>query len=271
MTRVLPLAEFLQIEAATFFFVLTRVSGIFLFAPVFSSPTMPRAVRFHLAFAIAVLFSLVVRPVQVESRTMVEMVVFLFTELLVGLILGTFLQLMFQALQLAGQNIGNQLGTSLANVINPQFDEQISTTAVVYVTVASLVFLVTGADREMLAALLETFEVIPLGAVSTADRTDRAVLVVFQESMVFAVRVSAPVTVALLLAEIAMGLVGRTVPQFNVQSIGFSIRILLGLVVLGASLLSAAVVFHEELGEALGAAYLAIGQLLPKPTPLPAP
>jgi flagellar biosynthetic protein FliR len=260
---VLPLAEFLEVKAVTFLLVLTRISGVFLFAPILSSNTLPRMFKFIVTFAMAILATSVVRPVDMEARTAIDVVIFLAAELLIGRVLGLMMDMSFQALQLAGQNAGNQLGLSLANVVNPQFDEQISTTSVVYVTVASLIFFIVGADREIFAALLETFQVIPLGRAVLDDSLLPMVMDAFREGMIFALRVSAPVTVSLLMAEIAMGFVGRTVPQLNVQSVGFSVRILLGITVTMVSLTSAGLLFHDELNKDLYYAYQALTDMVP--------
>lgn len=261
--KVLPLADFLEVNVATFVLVFLRVSGIFVFGPIVSSPSLPARFRIYLSMAIAVLMMGAVQAPRVEIHNMVDLVVAMVGEILVGFVLGSFLQMIFQSLQLAGQTAGQQLGLSLANVINPQFDEQTSTTSVVYATVASLTFFGIGAHREMIAALLETFDAIPPAEVFYRDSVRELALAVFQQSMVFALRVAAPVTVVLLLAEITMGFIGRTVPQLNILSVGFSLRILLGLFITMASLGGAMEVFLEEMSEAFHAAYEALAEMAP--------
>lgn len=268
MQTALPFSDFLELRAIAFVLVFTRVSGIFVFAPIFSAPTIPGRFKVLVAFAIAVLLTGVVPAGSIEIRTMVDLVLAALGEILVGFILGNFLQMIFQALQLAGQTAGQQLGLSLANVVNPQFDEQTSTTSVIYATVASLAFFGIGAHRELFAALLETFDFLPLGGVFLADSGEESArdlaLVVFHQSMIFAVRVAAPATVCLLLAELALGFIGRTVPQLNILSVGFSIRIILGLFITMTSLTGSVDVFLEHLGSALGLAYEALADLVPE-------
>lgn len=265
ITRVVPLDAFLEFQAAGFLLVLTRIGGLLTFGPIFSSQTLSRTFRFYLAFALAILTVGVAPSFQVEPKTFIDLILMVLGELLVGFTLGSLVQMTFQALQLAGQTVDNQLGTSLANVINPQFDEQISPTSLIYAAIAALIFLYSGGDREMLAAMLETFAVIPPGGVfaSGVEAVGPMALVVFQQSMKFAVRVAAPVTVALMLAEIAMGLVGRTVPQLNVQSVGFSVRLLLGMLITGVSLVGMSLVFTEEIHGALSSGFRALAEYIP--------
>ena len=261
----LTLADFLQMEATRFLLVLTRVAGIFSFGPLISSNSLPNNFRVVTALAIALLISTSVPDPLIEARTMIDLVVMMVGELSIGLILGGFLQMMFQALQLAGQVAGTQFGLALARLVNPQFDDQVSTTGLVYLTIASLIFLVTGGHREMFAALLETFAVLPLGGVVLDESIAGLALVLLHRSMIFAARVAAPATVAMVLTEIAMGFVGRTVPQLNILSVGFSLRIIVGVTITMASLPTVGLVFHDQLGEALRIAYEALANLAPQP------
>lgn len=255
--------QLLEIEAVRYLLVLTRVSGIFLFAPIISSNSVPRLVKAWTAVAMAALVYPLSQTSIAAPGTILDVVIITLGELLVGMVMGAMLQFSFSALQLAGQVSGTQLGLTLANVVNPQFDEQISTTSVIYVTVASLIFLSTGIHREVFVALFESFEALPLGTVLVDQGTLFDILGVFEQSMKFAVRVSAPVVVSLFFTELAMGFVGRTVPQLNVQSVGFSLRILLGLFITVVSLAAAAIVFHDQLTADLTAVYRALASLAP--------
>lgn len=261
------LQDYLQVEAAGFLLVFMRVLGLFLFAPLYSSRLLPVSIRVHLAIAIAYGVVGLTQPPASAPTDVLDLAGRMAAELVVGLILGSFVQFVFAALQLAGQTTGLQLGLALANVVNPQFDEQISTTAVVYATVASLIFLATGLDRELFRALFETFDVVPPGAVVLDASSIEVVFRVLQQSMIFAVRVAAPVTIAMLLAEIAMGFVGKTVPQLNILSVGFSVRIVLGLVVTMAGLSEVGRGFLDYAGQAVLDAVDALARLAPDFTP----
>jgi flagellar biosynthetic protein FliR len=253
----------LSLETATLMLVFMRVLGLILFAPIFSSPVMPLSFRFYLVIAVTLLLSVSVRPPAEFPTTMISLATIMLSELLIGLVLGTFTQLIFVALQIAGQTAGTQLGLSLASVVNPQFDEQNSTTAVVYATVASLAFFGTGLDRELFRVVFDTFEVMPLGQVAAHASVFDFALGVLQQGMILSVRIAAPVTVALFLAELSMGFVGRTVPQLNVLSIGFSVRIVLGLLVTAVGLSDLGTLFLSYVGEAIVESTRALALMIP--------
>ena len=263
MSPPISFADYLGLEVTTFFFVFMRIIGLLVFAPIFSARMLPGMVRIYLALAITILFAGLVAPPRVETSTMISLVVVMAGELAIGLVLGTFVQIIFAALQLAGQVTGTQLGLALANVINPQFDDQSSTNAVVYSTLASLIFFTTGLDREMFRVLFDSFEFIPLGEVFIRESLLDYGLTVFQQSMILAVRISVPIIVALTMAELAMGFIGRTVPQLNILSVGFSVRIVLGLVITVVGLGDMGTMFFSYMGDAIIEASQAIADMAP--------
>jgi flagellar biosynthetic protein FliR len=259
----LPLVEVLQLDAVTLALVISRVSGIFLFAPIWSSRLLPVRARLYLALAVTALLASVVPAPQSAVTSLVELAVLIAGELAIGLVIGTILQITIQGLQLAGQAVGTQIGFALANVVNPQLDDQVSTFSIFYAVLGTLIFLAVGGDRQMLAALLETFAAIPLGDANYNESTGELILAVFQQSTILAVRVAAPVTFSLILAEIALGFVSRTVPQLNLLSIGFSLRIFVGLLVGAISCGAIAAVFVIDLSNTFEVVYEALSRFVP--------
>lgn len=258
-----PLDDLLRLEVASVLLVFMRIYGLVQFMPILSSQALPVSFRTYFVIAMTMLVSTVVPPPITRDATMVSLIVTMAGELAIGALIGSLVQFIFSALQLAGQVSGTQLGLALASVVNPQFDDQASTTSVIYATIASLAFFVTGLDRELFALLLDTFQAIPLAQVAVEDSFVSFVLHVFGQSMVLAVRIATPVTLALFLAELAMGFVGRTVPQLNVLSVGFSVRILLGLFVTMAGLADVGSIFCDYVTDALVEAHEAIADWIP--------
>ncbi len=263
---VSPLDELLSLKVASIMLVFMRVYGLMLFMPIFSSQTLPVSFRFYLVFAMTILLASVVPPPVVPAATMISMGVTMLGELAIGAVIGSLVQFVFAALQLAGQVAGTQLGLALAGISNPQFDDQAATTSVVYATIASLAFFITGLDREVFRVLLDTFEVIPLAQVAVEDTFLPFVMELFGQSMILAVRIAAPVTLALFLAELAMGFVGRTVPQLNILSVGFSVRILLGLFITLAGLSEVGEIFCDYLIEAIAESASSLDRWLAVPS-----
>jgi flagellar biosynthetic protein FliR len=88
---------------------------------------------------------------------------------------------------------------------------------------------------------------MPAGQATFSRSVGEAMMSLLAESFVVAVRAAAPAMMALLLATLILGLVGRTLPQLNVMALGFSLNSLVALAALGASLTAAAWIFQAQL------------------------
>lgn len=219
-----------------FVLVLTRVSGLVLTAPIFGSRSVPVRVRALLAVGLA----LIIAPLQaspgVAAADGFHLGLMLGREVLLGLSLGLAVMIVFTGLQLSGQVIGQMAGVSLAEVVDPTFEESVPVFAQLLDLVALCVFLATGGHRHVLGALLDTFRARPPGVDDIPPGLVAAVTQLVSESLAVGFRAAAPVMVALLLAAVILGLISRTLPQLNVLVLGFSINVLVLLAVLSASL-----------------------------------
>ena len=235
----------------TFTAVLARTGGLFLFGPMFASEQTPRRVKLALAVALALVVTphVGLHPIS-PPETLVGYGVLIAAEVGIGAALGFGTLLVFVAAQMAGQAISQQMGVALGGIINPQFDEDTSAVGQLYFLLAWGVFLLAGGHRALVDILLQTFRAIPPGQGVLSRPVIETLVALSGESFSAAVRLAAPVLVALVASEMAVGLLGRTVPQLNTLVVGFPVRIVLGLSVLLFSLGGAAVLFGDELARA---------------------
>jgi flagellar biosynthetic protein FliR len=252
--ELLPLAPFLEAEAIAFILVMTRLSCLFLFAPILSSDAVPRLVRVFGCLAMTLILMPNLPGRSFRPNNMVDLALGVGAELVIGMVLVFTLQVVFQGFQLAGQVTGTQIGLSLGAVLNPQFDDQSTSASVIYGTLGGLIFLAIGGHREVTRALLVSLGELPPGTWIATDSIDTALLAVLAESTAFAIRVAAPVIVTLLLTELATGFVGRTVPQLNMLTVSVTIRVLVGVMMTTAALSSAGDAFLNAMGSATFAA-----------------
>ncbi|MCK4602241.1 MAG: flagellar biosynthetic protein FliR, partial [Phycisphaerae bacterium] len=101
---------------------------------------------------------------------------------------------------------------------------------------AIVIFLAIGGHRVLIAAVLKTFDTVPVMSLSAGGAILKMIVALLGTSFALALKVAAPAIVALLLATVAMGLLQKTMPQFNLFSTGLPIRALLGLLALAAAL-----------------------------------
>jgi flagellar biosynthetic protein FliR len=220
---------------ATFVLVLARISGLMATAPVLGHLTVPVRVRAGFAGVLAAALAPVVTPAP-EAASLFAVAGLVAVEGAVGVVIGLAAQLVLAGVQLGGQLAGIQMGFGIVNLIDPQTHAQVSVIAQWEQLLALLVFLVLDVHHLLLQALIGSFQAAPPGAVLISAASLYGVVALAADLFVVGVRVAAPVLVALLLTNGALGVLARTVPQLNVFVVGFPLNIGVGLIVLGASL-----------------------------------
>lgn len=234
-TQLLQIMPWLPVVALVMF----RLTGFVLAAPFFSGSSMP--VRFKGAFVVmtAVLISPLVSKSLPADLTLTAAVLGGLGELAIGLSIGFAVMLMFSATEWAGLVFGQQGGFALGEVFNPALEEHTSVTGQLYGTIFALVFLAVGGHREAIAALLDTYQRIPPLSFQFDERVIALLLEMLVVAFVFAVRLAGPILIALFLAECALAVLSRAIPQLNILTIGFALRAMLGVSVAAIVLSSA--------------------------------
>lgn len=245
--RVMPYLEtFLVSRFMIFTLVLTRTSALVMTAPVFTALTLPKQVRALLA----IMLSLLVTPVFLNSSmppvtNLAEYGRLIVNEMLVGLLLGLALNVLFSGVQVAGQLVSQLSGLSLADVFNPGFDENISVFSQLFYFLTLAVFVAVGGHRMVTGALLETFTALPPAHATMGNDFVEVLTTVITQAFVLGIQAAAPMMVALLLSNLVLGLISRTLPQINVIAVGFGVNSLLTLGLLLLSIGAAALVFQD--------------------------
>jgi flagellar biosynthesis protein FliR len=222
---------------------------VWMVAPL-GGPRLPTPVRVGLALLLAALAS----PALVASAaaaalaqaSAVTLALALAREVLVGLCLGFVASAAFRAAEIAGR-LGDTLrGANVAEILVPTAEERSSPLGVLYLLLATIIFLQIGGVPRLCDALLESYRVLPVGGgleVGAARRAAAVVTVASARLIASGVALAAPVIVALWLTDLALGLVARAAPQVPVYFIGLPLKGLLaiGLVLLGLGTLQAAI------------------------------
>jgi len=245
--------EWLGIEKFLLFtLVLTRVSGVVMTSPVFGGNDIPVRVRALFAFAISLLVLPTQWHVSVEyPGTMLNYLVFLGAELMVGLCLGLGMVVLFSGLQLAGALVGRLGGLMLADVFDPATQTSVPVFSRLMFMVGLAVFVGIGGHRIVMAALLDTFAALPPGGGSIPESLTGAFVNLLAQSFHLGIRAAMPLTVALLLSTLILGLIGRTMPQLNILMVGFGLNAMLTFGLMAISLGGAIWVFQDQIEPAL--------------------
>ncbi len=156
-------------------------------------------------------------------------------EIVVGIIIGMVTHFIFYGVELSGQYLGIQMGFGIVNVIDPHTEQQISIIAQLQYLFAILIFLTFSGHHFLLSGLQYTYQVVPVGGVQMQSELVVIFVKMMGDLFVAGIKIAAPVMATILLSEVALGIVARTVPQMNVFIVGFPLKIGLGLLALARS------------------------------------
>ncbi|HEX3998312.1 MAG TPA: flagellar biosynthetic protein FliR [Pirellulales bacterium] len=235
-----------------FTFVLARIGGLIMTVPVFTGTEVPIQVRGLLAVAM----TLVLTPTQWGVRIpapggVVDYVILMAGEVLIGMILGLGIVILLSGMQVAGQVIAQMSGMALAEVLAPGSDDQVPLFSGMLNMTATAVFVVIGGHRALIDGLLHSFTTMPIGQGGGSASMAQAALNLLSGSFFLAVRAAAPAMIALLLATLVLGLIGRTLPQLNILVLGFGINCLVVLSTLSVSIGAVAILVSDYFQPAL--------------------
>jgi flagellar biosynthetic protein FliR len=213
-----------------------RIGGLMLFAPFFSSGSMPVPVKAGLTIAITALLYPVYGTAQLESGA-VGWVGVCIGEVVVGLLLGLTLQFILEAAQMAGQILGVQAGFSLVSILDPQTqaDSPVISTFIQLVTL--VIFLQLDVHHWLLRGLAASFAYLPPGSVTLSLGVATGLLRAAGAIWLVGLQIAAPVVVATLLIDVTLGFLAKSSPQIPILFLGLSIKSVVALTILSGTLM----------------------------------
>ncbi|HUA47939.1 MAG TPA: flagellar biosynthetic protein FliR [Solirubrobacteraceae bacterium] len=219
-----------------FFLVLARITPLFVVAPLFSSPMIPSAVRGIIGVAFAIGLTGVAMHGQHIPSDPLPVAGLLVVNLLVGLLLAFAVGAVFYAIQTAGGLADNLSGFSFGAQVDPINGNQGGTFSELYGLVGVILFIAIGGDAWILQGLGRTFALVPLTKAPQIGSMTGAAETAFASVFVSAVEVAAPLILALLITDVAFGLVSKVVPQMNAFSIALPVKVGVSMIVIAACL-----------------------------------
>lgn len=215
--------------------VVARIAGMVIFAPVLGEAAVPARLRILLALVMALGVMGQLSPVAVPTAAL-PLVLAIVTELLIGLAIGYAARLIFVGVEIGAFHISTQMGLSLGEVFNPLSEESSDAVRQFFRMLTLVIFLAIGGHRLLIGGLLKSFSLLPVLGLAQSGPILTTITSLLAASFVLALKVAAPVLIALLAAGAALGFIQRTLPQLNTMSVGLPARIMLGLTVIVAML-----------------------------------
>lgn len=231
----------LEVNAAVL--LAMRVSGLVLVAPVLSS----RAVSRQTKIVVICLLTVLLWPAATRaagSGAALNASTFV-TEWMVGLGLGLGAMILVGAAESAGDMLAIQIGLAGGNVINPMSDNPVPVLGQLLGLFAVTMLLTTGGHHMMLDAFAATLDIIPPGSGISLQEGAFAVVDLGSRLFLLGLRVAAPVIGAVMVGNVVLGVLARTVPQLNVLMVAFPVQIGIGLLTIGFSMPLVASLYGE--------------------------
>jgi flagellar biosynthetic protein FliR len=213
---------------------LVRVSGMVAFAPFFSSASLP--IRTKAVFAGAVAYLLAPLVAALPNAQLSLSFSALLGELAVGIVYGLSLALLSEMMLFAGQIVGLQFSFSLVNLLDPNSAIQTPLLGDLFQLMGTLVVIGAGLDRILLASMVRSFRVAPLGSFALAPASALEIVRAAGGVFLAAVELAAPVLAATLLVEVSVALLGKLSPSLPVMMLTVPMKTLTGFTILAGSL-----------------------------------
>lgn len=223
------LFELPQNGVLVFLLLLFRFSAMMVTAPIFSNVQVP--VRFRIG--LAMLTALVLLPLELaRTRLSIEDPGALFMAILgetaMGLILGFVTMLIIHAIQFAGYMIGLQMGFGMDQVYDPNSGGQLTSLSLFLTAIATVSFLLIDGHHWLLLALGKSLDIVPLGKFAMTPHVMEQMMNAYDGMLTIVFTLLLPILGILLLAEMALAIMNRVMPQMNVFVAGFPVKIGLG-------------------------------------------
>ena len=212
----------------------TRLTGLFLVAPIFSSRVVPMRIRSALLLA----FSLLLLPPAMEAGAggIRLTPLALATEVILGTVLGLGAAIFVAAAESAGDMLAVQMGLSGANVLDPSSGTQMPVLGQFLGLFVTTLILATGGHLVLIQTLHLSLHAFPLGGALNLEDGIPAAVEMLGTQLVLGLRFAAPVVAAMMIGNAALGVMAKTVPQLNVLMMAFPLQIAIGLFTLSLSL-----------------------------------
>lgn len=216
-----------------FLLILARVSALIYAAPFFNTRGVPGKVKIGLAFFLSILVSMNMDYYDLEYSTVLGYSIMVAKETMVGLALGLGANIAMYTLSFAGHIIDIDIGFSMVQLFDPLTNQESSAFGSFYTYLVMLVMLLSNLHYYVITAVIDSFDLIPLGMAAYHSEYMYDTVVGFAtQYFLIGFRLILPVFAASLLLNIVLGILAKSAPQMNMFVVGMQLKVIMGLSVL---------------------------------------
>lgn len=226
----------LNLWISAFIWPLTRILGLVSTAPIFGNPSFPLTAKVGLGVFLAMIIAPTVPAVAGSDPFSMAGLLILVQEMLIGLGMGFSIRIVFGAVEFAGEISSLTMGLGFASFFDPQSQGRSSAVSQFLALLASMAFIAANAHLVLLSALAESFISIPVSATPMHGAGFKLLAEYGVKIFSSGLQLALPIIAALLLTNIALGILTRAAPSLNLFGIGFPITLGVGFIVIATTL-----------------------------------
>ncbi|CAG8998375.1 MAG: Flagellar biosynthetic protein FliR [Candidatus Celerinatantimonas neptuna] len=215
-----------------YLWALMRIAGLLMVMVPFGGRAVPARVRLLLSLTITLMVVPMLPPVHGIQLFSVRAFLIVIQQLLIGVAIGFITQLVMQTFVLAGQVIAMQTSLGFASMVDPTNGQNSPVIGQFYMLLATLIFLSLNGHLQLIRLITMSFKTLPIGEMGLSSLDFEKIAAWYSQLFYAALAMTISAIVAMLLINIAFGVMTRAAPQLNIFSIGFAVSMLFGLFIL---------------------------------------
>lgn len=209
-----------------------RIAGFFMVMPLFGTRLVTQRVRLYLAIATTVVVTPILPPMPVIEAIGLETFIIIAQQIFIGIALGFALEILMNIFIMSGQLVAMQTGLGMAMMVDPSNGVNVAVVAQWFSVFVNLLFVTLNGHLVAIEVMSDSFFTIPVGEGMLSGNTLMEIAKLAQWMFSAAIVLALPAVAAMLVVNIAFGVMARLAPQLNIFAVGFPVTMMLGLVVL---------------------------------------
>jgi flagellar biosynthetic protein FliR len=215
---------------------LTRILGLIAAAPLFGNASIPVSLKVCLGVLLALIMAPTIPALPAADPMSLAGLLIVLQQLLIGLAMGFAMRIVFAAIEMAGEVASLTMGLGFATFFDPQTHGRSSAVSQFLALIATMLFLAVNAHLVLLEALAESFVTMPISATPMGAGAPWELARWGGQIFSAGLQLSLPIVAALLVTNVALGILTRAAPQLNIFGIGFPISLGVGLLAISLAL-----------------------------------
>ncbi len=221
---------------ASFLWPLTRILGLIATAPLFGNVSIPARVKVGLGIMLALIIAPGLNALPAIDPMSWKGLLILIQQFVIGAAMGLTIRIVMAAMEMAGEIIGMTMGLGFATFFDPQSKGRSPAISQFLALLALMIYLAANLHLAVLSVLADSFSSMPISALPITNQPFQLFIAWGGRIFSAGVQLSLPIVAALLITNVALGILTRAAPQLNLFGIGFPVTICVGFVMIGLAL-----------------------------------